>query len=692
MSLKSLLNTVLSPSQEDNIAANASHCLSLIVSSPSILTEADEPSLTKFKVRVSALVKSRQPIARWFGCYLCKVAIESKCYSILKSHGGTWAGLLQHVMEVKEPLVTHQIAIQALSTLFSATYGKPNFTKEITTSRLPEYVKQLFVLAGKEPQLWNVIVPALSKTLSQQSTTFRPFVNKAFNLFTEVLRCGVTGSNNVSDKLVQDACEGLVLLHRSAPKGKEQEEWRNSIICTISEINYTISELSFEFVDEETPKSAYQGPKFEWLQNIESDTIRLTDKLQLLLQLLYAFFTTPTKCQVNFPYGEIMLLADRLYTLSFSTEKQGVETDRKKLFYGLVDRINVNVTHLLIKSITVIGHPAVMYLDSLMHHITLLISRRPNIHLKLSLFKLTTTLLKQSRLLPSSYTADLGKVISAALPMVQIKQPTSATVPDMVSAPDAFIEHPDKITVEIIYDFLSTAVETCPSIPLHQRAQIDGLFIMNAHSNAVLNGLYPGVCKHSIAPMAIRTNPESTLGSLLMHPRLPPLSQSQQDVLKAAKLTSANDLNNEDRQETEHDKEMVDFEPTEQSTFISHTEHKDIRPRNEEPPKPEDIAQPETFSQPKTTDFWKQQTEQTDRNAWKQQTEQTDRNTYVTTTSESVKVTETTTKEDSSSTPNFQPSLNPPQPPSQPQENESNEESDIEIPTIDVASDSDEDL
>jgi pre-rRNA-processing protein RIX1 len=682
MSLKSLLSTVLSPSQEDNIAANASHCLSLIVSSPSILTEADEPSLTKFKVRVSALVKSKQPIARWFGCYLCKVAVESKCYSILKSHGGTWAGLLQHVLEVKEPLVTHQIAIQALSTLFSATYGKPNFTKEITTSRLPEYVKQLFVLAGKEPQLWHVIVPALSKTLSQQSTTFRPFVHKAFNLFTEVLRSGVTGSNNVTDKLIQDTCEAMVLLHMSAPKGKEQEEWRNSIICTISEINYTISEMSFELVDEETPKSAHQEPKFDWLQNIGSDIISLTDKLRLLLQLLYAFFTTPTKCQVNFPYGEIMLLADRLYTLPFSTEKQGVETDRKRLFYGLIDRINVNVTQLVIKSITVIGHPAVMYLDSLMHHITILISRRPNIHLKLSLFKLAANLMKQSHLLPSSYTVDLGKLISTALPMVQIKQPTSAIVPDMVSAPDAFTEHPDKITTEIIYDFLSTAVETCPNIPLHQRAQIDGLFIMNAHQNTMLSGLYPGVCKHSIAPMAIRTNPESTFGSLLIHPRLPPLSQANQDVLTAAKLTSANE-SNEVSQRNEHDEEMAEFEQKQQSTFISHTEAKADSPINEELSKPEDNVQPETFTQPKTTGFWKQKTETIAPQ------------TNVTVSSEVVKETETTTKEyPSSFPPNFQPSqFNPSQQPSQTQEEtNSNEESDIEIPTIDVGSDSDDDL
>lgn len=677
MSLKTLLNTVLSPSQEDNIGANASHCLSLIVSSPSILTEADEPSLTKFKVRVSALVKSRQPIARWFGCYLCKVTVESKCYSILKSHGGTWAGLLQHVLEVKEPLVTHQIAVQALSALFAATYGKPNFTKEITTSRLPEYVKQLFVLAGKEPQLWPVIVPALSKTISQQSTTFRPFVNKAFNLFTEILKDGVTGANSVTEKLVQDACEGMVLLHMSAPKGKEQEEWRSSILCTISEINYTISEMSFELVNEETPKSAHQEPKFDWLQNIGSDAIRLTDKLCLLLQLLYAFFTTPTKCQVNFPYGEIMLLADRLYTLPFSTEKQGVETDRKRLFYSLLDRINVNVTQLVMESVTVVGHPAVMYLDSLMHHITTLIARRPSIHLKLSLFQLATTLMKQSHLLPSSYAADVGKLISAALPMVREKQPTSAIVPDMVSTPDAFVEHPDKVTVEVIYDFLSTAVETCPDVQLQQRAQIDGIFIMNAHQNAILSGLYPGVCKHSIAPMATRTNPESTFGSLLMHPRLPPLSQANQNVLKAARLTCA-DQSYEDKQTNQDDEEMMEYEQKQQSTFISHTEPTDVAPSNEEPVKSE------TFSGPRPSNFWQQKAEVKGPQA------------NATVSSENVKETlvQTTKEESSSFAPGFQPTqFNPPHRPVETKEDtNTNDESDIEIPTIDVDSDSDDDL
>lgn len=550
MSLKSLLNTALSPAQEDGISSNASHCLSIIISSPSIISDADEPTVNKFKVRISALIKSKLPIARWFGCYLVKVCMENKFYSIIKSHGGTWAGLIQHILEVKEPIVTHQVAIQALSSIFAATYGKPNFTRDITTPRLAEYVKQLFVLAEKEPQLWGKIVRALSKVLSQQSTTFRPFTNKYYNLLTQILSNATTDPHSVDKKLIDDSCQGIVLLHMSSPKGKEQEEWKNSIISTISEINFTIGQMANEIVDEDSIKTLLIDPRFDWLQNIksgESNTgviIKMADKLDILISLLKAFFITPTKVQVNIPYGEIMHLADRLFSLQFSMEKPGVESDRRRNFYASIDEINCKFTELIITTIPVVGQPIVKYLDTLVHHINNLLQHRPNNQLKLSLFRLATGLINESSILPNGYNSDIEKLIRAAMDLIEAKIPNSTnnsskaavSIPDMVSVPDAFIQSPDKTTLNIVNSFLAAIIGAVPELPLHLRSQIDRHFIMSNHEDATLSALYPGVSKYSIAPIAARINPESQLGSVLMHPRFPPLSQVSQEVPKSARL------------------------------------------------------------------------------------------------------------------------------------------------------------
>lgn len=550
--LQSLLATSLSPSQENLILHNAPHTISLLLSG-SLLEVADEQTLHKFKLRVSGLIKSKLPIARWFGAYLAKVACSTN-FAVVRGHGGTWAGLLIHILEIPaESPITHEIAIEALSTIFAQTWGKQELTRDITTPRLPQYIKLLLKLAeGVEARpLLPVIIPALNRVMKQQSTTFKPHAQRYERLLLKIIASSYTESYSVDGAVLAQVCEGYVLLHYATVKGNEHVVWRQSLIKVINEIHITVTQLASDVVEED---SSYFDPTNAEGLGIPAVTMddgvgQINEKIRILFSLLSSFFTTGTKAEVKIPLGVLTNLADRLFSLNKHTmQKRGVEKATRSLFLAAVDDIHIATCSMLSNLISVVHTMILVHIEAFMHHVDVL-SDTSNTSLLESLLKVASAFFKLIGVLPKAMVPLVSKLVQAAIKTIQPRiDPSSVSLPDAVANPSLFTVRPNLASVQTVTSFFSTVITTVPELSLPVRSQIDQFLIFAAvkpadqNSQAIqdtlaLSAYYPGrTAKYSILPMAIRTVPTSNLLESMVHPRLPPVSSAVHNLEKSAIL------------------------------------------------------------------------------------------------------------------------------------------------------------
>lgn len=560
--LHTLLATSLSASQDSLILSNASHTIGLLQSG-SLLEEADEQTLHKFKSRVSAMIKSKSPISRWFGAYLAKVSCETN-FSVVKGHGGTWAGLLIHLLEIPvEPHVTHEITIEALSTIFSQTWGKQELTRDITTPRLPQYIKLLLKLAegrsSKEGSnekfvspLLSVILPALNKVMKQQSTTFKPHVQRYQRLLLSIISTSYMESHRVEESVLTQACEGYVLLHFATVKGNEFIVWRQSLIKVINKIHATVSQFALPIVEED---SSFFQDKTD-IEDLEitslpadASMILVKDKLRVLFVLLGTFFTTGTKTEIKLPIGAIVNLADRLFSLNKHTmQKRGVEQATRNLFLAVLDDLHIATCTLLLTLIPVVRTMILVHIEVFMHHIDVL-SDSADTKLLENILKLASILFGLIGVLPKAMVPLVSKLVQAGLKLVQPRiDASSVNLPDAVANPSLFLVNPKTETISTVTSFFSTVIVTVPDLSLPVRSQIDQWLILAAakpfsqnrqpiQNTLALSAFFPGkASKYSILPIALRSVPKSTLLESMVHPRLPPTSSAVHNLTKSAVL------------------------------------------------------------------------------------------------------------------------------------------------------------
>lgn len=337
--LETLLATSLSPAQESLIPVTAVSTLDLLRSG-TILSASDDKTLFKFNVRVSAYLGSKKPLAKWFGAYLVMTAVNTN-WNVLKTNGTKWTQLLLRVLEANDqPLATKEVAIKALSVIFSKTFGKQEFTRDITTPHISPFLKLLFKHAqiteekvvmsdgktgekksgpeeefiqldyedsdedmedgdesakffgkgkssnnsnentllslSEQSELLKVIIPTINKILQQQSTTFRPFAGRYLVLISKVVSLSYTSPSVIEPSLLKQACEGYALLHYSAPKNSEALMWRLAAKHVISHIHETITSVSKPFVDEDTEIFAEMDDSLKSGVNAGVDTPKLS--------------------------------------------------------------------------------------------------------------------------------------------------------------------------------------------------------------------------------------------------------------------------------------------------------------------------------------------------------------------------------------------------------------------------------
>lgn len=569
--LQSLLTTSLAPSEEINIPNTAAQTIGLLLSGE-LFEQADEPTLHKFKLRVSGLLKANNasnPITKWFGCYLAKVACETNA-AILRGHGGTWANLILHLIEVPyEPTVTKEIAVEALSSIFAMTNGKQELTRDITTPRLPAFVKVLLKLVESSNNsitkydLIESILTALNKIIKAQSTTFKPFVTRYEKLLLDLLSTSYIEPHRITDTVLQKTCEGIVLLHYATPKGNENEVWRQNINKIITEIHATAGQLSTGIVDEDVsafPRITDETPRLAIVKTSGSDLFQLSQRLTTLLRALTVFMTTATKTDVKLPIGSVVSVIDRLYSLNKHTvQKRGVEKHIYAQFLAATSSAHIGASKFLIAFVNVLGSKILLHVEVLLHHVDVLSDTNSAAEpaLLAVLLQMAGQLFKTIGTVPKASLALVSKLVQRALELVEPKlAPSSASLPDAVANPGLFVVPPSQNHVETVATFFSLVIMHAPDLALPVRSQVDQWLVLRTvkcdsavtvraplEQALALSAFNPGrKSKYSVLPIAINALPNTNmLLDSMVHPRLPPTSSTIHNLTRTAVLSGATD-------------------------------------------------------------------------------------------------------------------------------------------------------
>ncbi|KAF5096894.1 hypothetical protein D0Z03_001520 [Geotrichum reessii] len=566
--LQSLLTTSLAPSEEINIPNTAAQTIGLLLSGE-LFEQADEPTLHKFKLRVSGLLKANNtsnPITKWFGCYLAKVACETNA-AILRGHGGTWANLILHLIEVPyEPTVTKEIAVEALSSIFAMTNGKQELTRDITTPRLPAFVKVLLKLVESSNNsitkydLIENILTALNRIIKAQSTTFKPFVTRYEKLLLDLLSTSYTEPHRITDTVLQKTCEGIVLLHYATPKGNENEVWRQNINKIITEIHATAAQLSTGIVDEDVsafPRITDETPRLAIVKTSGSDLFQLSQRLTTLLRALTVFMTTATKTDVKLPIGSVVSVIDRLYSLNKHTvQKRGVEKHIYAQFLAATSSAHIEASKFLLAFVNVLGSKILLHVEVLLHHVDVLSDTNSAAEpaLLAVLLQLAGQLFKTIGTVPKASLALVSKLVQRALELVEPKlAPSSASLPDAVANPGLFVVPPSQNYVETVARFFSLVIMHAPDLALPVRSQVDQWLVLRTikcdsavtvraplEQALALSAFNPGrKSKYSVLPIAINSLPDTNvLLDSMVHPRLPPTSSTIHNLTRTAVLSA----------------------------------------------------------------------------------------------------------------------------------------------------------
>lgn len=134
-----------------------------------VLAASPEQSKHKLKTRISALLKSSGP-TRAYGAVLARLALKD--WSIVKSHGSSWAIIMLHALDLPDQVCWAPIT-KTLCELFKKVHGKSDLSRDISGSKIGDFMKRL-VNTVQVTEDYN----AVSEILTLYPTQCRPYINK----------------------------------------------------------------------------------------------------------------------------------------------------------------------------------------------------------------------------------------------------------------------------------------------------------------------------------------------------------------------------------------------------------------------------------------------------------------------------------------------------------------------------------
>lgn len=361
------------PSQIGFLANSLSNCRDLLRTNDS--TKNDLQLLVhKLKTRTSSLLQDRTPEGRLAGIILVRSLVEAGGRPFLTDSNGWIRGLIS-CLNKSDPFQVKQLAILAITKIYSLCVGDQTLVREIVTPTLPAYISaSLSVIKPvSRTSASGVSKKVLSALLQPVLQSWCILVEQ----FASTVRPNVPSIKAVSLSLVSDctcpvavqktAIDLLARLHYCAPKTSGATEWSQLCAQTIESAHDT-ADLVFRALIEDQVWTTSRISKITKKQKAASepatqskDVLGLDEwtgvtegcsRICAQLDLLRALAVGPHSQAVILPIGKLIELASRLSSVTLPTarytlrQNNEITRDEREELYLNLPRIHISLLQL----------------------------------------------------------------------------------------------------------------------------------------------------------------------------------------------------------------------------------------------------------------------------------------------------------------------------------------------------------
>jgi pre-rRNA-processing protein RIX1 len=307
--------------------------------SQSTVSKASKSEINHLTSRIGNLLNSNDDHSKWYGCHLVQVIATNPI--ILSTSGQNYiVSLLKIINDSKTIPVNLKNASLALNTVMKGIRGKPVLTREILTPNLPNIISSLIEKLEKDIV---TILPILQTLTLKNTTTFKPFLSKFEAKLIKLLGKENFGTFDKSLQKQVSTCFAYTNLVSQNHQQQQQsghaiqalpdDQWRVKIFQILSELSSVI-EIYDNLIElkEEADlvellallSSKYSDSKNFIFPFLKIDLSRpitilsISKRINVLIQLLIAFITSPTPFPLRIPLGTIVNAGNLLSSLSLN--------------------------------------------------------------------------------------------------------------------------------------------------------------------------------------------------------------------------------------------------------------------------------------------------------------------------------------------------------------------------------------
>lgn len=582
--------------------ATLSYVLKSLYLSKYTITKASKAYINHLIAKINNLLNSKDNFKKWYGSHVVQVIGLNPI--ILTNGGSTFiVGLLKTINDTSVPAVTFKNAALALDQLISGIRGKPVLTRELLTPNLPNIISSLLDNLNRDIY---VVLPILKNLLLKNTTTFKPFVKK---FETKLVNLLLKNFNSFNKQLKKDICQSYAYLNLVKPtqntnqggqnvQALPDDQWRAKIFKLLGELKSVIviyddlvelknDKDSAELLNQ-LPNSDAKDFIFPFLKVDLSEPIsiiQISQRIEVLTQLIIAFLTSPTPFPLRIPLGLIIQSSELLLGISPNyiplKKELGRNEDLKKIIVNDISKTQAHGAFILYHITKHYKKLVLPHLSSVLSSLEVAIPIKNDkgskvikidddscLAIESELITIIKTTLEILKLFQGLTDLDLiNKLIDVSILFLQKRTPLdglldkqevkksqqqqqgqknkkkgkskdSTPLADILSHAELFEVEPPKETISIILSFFEVIIKRIPTLSPNYRIKIVKYVISTAVKESSTKShvldrtkklleavvLYPSNGEiYSILPIAKRLLSNNEVLSLLTNPRFPPL-------------------------------------------------------------------------------------------------------------------------------------------------------------------------
>ncbi|KAL4076160.1 rRNA processing/ribosome biogenesis-domain-containing protein [Scleroderma citrinum] len=282
--------------------------------------------LQKWCTRVTSLMHSRDPGARWAGiCFAYRTSSLSEL--LLVEHAKTWIGIVLPLLSKPEAKPTLKVSIRYLRLVLSVAMNHPEFQRQIAAPAVPKICAAMTLITESlvDTDTTTLAIQTLSQLVTLYPSQLKASSSKLFTLCHRVF----SGSSpqETDGHLLDATTELFSVLHYLAGKAGGASAWRSCLDNLLQSSWVAWAALRTTFPKSATYSSGNSPSNTEnttpYFGPLPGDPViasaNCLDRLRCNITAICALLRAPAQRPVRVPIG---LLAVFGYTLMICTDEE----------------------------------------------------------------------------------------------------------------------------------------------------------------------------------------------------------------------------------------------------------------------------------------------------------------------------------------------------------------------------------